>query len=59
MFSQNSRILRLILECNPDVKIEDITGLTAYHYALMDNNQEIILMFNEFFDEKSKTPHRS
>jgi ankyrin repeat protein len=59
VFSQNTRILKLILQCNPDVKIEDITGLTAYHYSLMDNNQEIISMFNEYLDEKSKSPHRS
>lgn len=41
----------MILSRNPDIKIEDITGLTAYHYALMDNNPEIMMIFNEHIEK--------
>lgn len=43
----------MIFDKHPDLKIEDITGLTAYHYALMDNNTEIIEMFNDYIDKSN------
>lgn len=55
VFSQDINILEDILyKCMPDISIEDISGLTAYHYAAMESNENILHVFNKYIEHKNK-----